>query len=428
MIWEYLLKSTACLLTFFLFYKLFLEREKMHVFKRFYLIGILILSIIIPLITFTVYVNGTENINSNYIPENIILDQSFSYMDLFLKMFWIIYFLGVVFFSLRFGKNLISIILKIERNPKEKERDFIHVLLQENIIPHTFLNYIFLNKDDFKTNKIPKEVILHEQIHAKQKHSLDILFIELFQILFWFHPLLYFVKKSIRLNHEFLADEAVLSQGIKTSHYQEILLTFSTKLTTPNLANSINYSLIKKRFLIMKTTTSKRKKWFRNLLILPLLAILVLSFSTIEEVSKDENLEKIEFHEGASKKEIKEYNKLAKQYNKMEASKMKIKKKDVERLKYLYNLMTEKQRKRVEAFPKFPPMPPKLDEKSIKVIKDVNDEEPNLPPPPPKTSKSIKVIKGKNDKNPNTPAPPPKVAKESVKVLFGPLNKPTDNC
>jgi len=139
-------------------------------------------------------------------------------------------------------------------------------------------------------------VILHEQTHATQKHSLDILFIELLQIVFWFNPFLYFIKHSIKLNHEFLADRAVLNKGIATSTYQNILLAFSSNAHTPPLANSINYSStrlielftkqsfgqVKKRFTIMKTHTSKRAVWLRTLLLLPLITLVLYGFSNRE--------------------------------------------------------------------------------------------------------------------------------------------------
>jgi hypothetical protein len=125
-------------------------------------------------------------------------------------------------------------------------------------------------------------VLLHEQAHAYEKHSLDLLFIELMQIVFWFNPFIYLIKHSIKLNHEFLADRAVLNNGIETYYYQNILLAFSSNAGPPQLANSINYSSIKKRFTVMKTQTSKRAIWLRSIFLLPLLAILIYGFSTKE--------------------------------------------------------------------------------------------------------------------------------------------------
>jgi beta-lactamase regulating signal transducer with metallopeptidase domain len=425
----YILKSAACLTVFYLFYKLFLENENMHFFKRLYLIGILVLSFLIPLFTFTMNSDVAESI-SPIVLANVNGEESSSFLfsEILKSIIWTIYFIGFLFFSIRFGKNLISLILKIKRNPKLNVPSHINVLLQNKVIPHTFLKYIFLNKVNFEAKQIPDEVLLHEQTHAVQRHSIDILLIEILQIVFWFNPLIYLVKNSIKLNHEFLADQAVLTKGINPIHYQEILLLFSSNTTTPILANSINYSIIKKRFTIMKTKTSNNKIWLRSLLILPLLAILIFSFSTIEKVEINEtNSLEIVTQNGATKAQINEYNKLARHYNKMDQSNMRIKKSDIERLKYLYNLMPSSQQKKVEPFPNFPPPPPVVDKttEAMRVKLGVNDNDPNAPPPPPKASKPNKVIKGVNDNEANIPLPPkqtkepkaPLPAKENIKTV-----------
>ncbi|MFK5981919.1 MAG: M56 family metallopeptidase [Flavobacteriaceae bacterium] len=284
----YLLKSGACLAVLFVFYKLILENENMHQFKRIYLLGMLVASFGIPLITFTTYVEILNNASINFTSINLEsqTEETTSLLDYLPSILWTVYLIGVVFFSFRFIKNLSQILIRINQNQKVKFSDYINVLLTEKVIPHTFFSYIFLNKQKYDLQEIPSEVILHEQTHAKQKHSFDVLFIELLQIVFWFNPLLYFIKHSIKLNHEFLADQAVLNQGIDSSLYQNILLAFSSDASTPQMANSINYSFIKKRFTIMKTHTSKSKIWTRSLLLLPLLAILIYSFSTKETLNK----------------------------------------------------------------------------------------------------------------------------------------------
>ena len=412
----YILRSVACLGAFFIFYKLFLENENMHTFKRFYLLGSLVLSIIIPLITFATYATLTGSNAPISLPDfnEFGTDKYTLFLDLLPTILGTLYIIGVVFFGFRFAKNLVSILLKIKRNPKLKLSSYIHVLLQDKVMPHTFFKYIFLNKTKYDAFEIPSEVMLHEQTHAQQKHSIDILFIEILQIIFWFNPLIYMIKHSIKLNHEFLADEAVLSKGIESNYYQNLLLVFSSNTQTPILANSINYSLIKKRFTVMKTHTSKSKIWIRSLLLFPLVALLLFSFSAKEEMEKFD-VAPIDYtlQDGATKAQVKEYNKLAKKYNDMDQTNMRIKKSDIDRLKYLYNLMSNKQRKNSQPFPNFPPPPPAVEKapKPMKVAKGVNDHRANVPPPPPKAPKSVKVVKGVNDTDANIPPPPPKSLK-----------------
>ncbi|WP_299250670.1 M56 family metallopeptidase [uncultured Lacinutrix sp.] len=289
-----ILKSAACLAILMIFYKLFLEKLAIHKFKRFYLLGALVVSLIIPFITFIEYIEpqltvpyfkADHSIPLELIPtEEIITEEPTNYLPILL---WSLYGLGALLFLSKFCFNLYSIIAKINKNEKQKHNNFISVLLNDLIVPHTFFSYIFLNKTKFEAKAIPQEVILHEQTHANQKHSLDILFIELLQVIFWFNPLLYFIKKDIKLNHEFLADDAVLKQGIDSSTYQETLLQFTSNANQVPLAHAINYSLIKKRFTIMKTQTSRKAIWLRSLLLVPLLGGLLFNFSGREQIEKD---------------------------------------------------------------------------------------------------------------------------------------------
>ena len=384
-----ILKSAACLAILIAFYKLFLERLSIHKFKRFYLLAALVISIVIPFITFVEYIEPVYNVETFvtdsfttplYFPTETIIEEPTNYLPILL---WSLYGLGALLFASKFAINLFGIVSKINRNEKQKHNNFISVLLNDLIVPHTFFSYIFLNKTKFEAKAIPQEVLLHEQTHASQKHSLDVLFIELLHIVFWFNPLLYIIKKDIKLNHEFLADDAVLKQGIDSSSYQETLLQFTSNANQMPLAHAINYSLIKKRFTIMKTQTSRKAIWLRSLLLLPLLGGLLFSFSGREQVEKDaestmvfpseeqvnntnsilelkqdntdSEIEKSQ--KEATPEQVIEYNKLAKHYNAKIKNNAVIKLKDFNRIKELYNLLSDSQKKKAEPFPNFPPAP-----------------------------------------------------------------------
>ncbi|MBD3891585.1 M56 family metallopeptidase [Olleya marilimosa] len=287
-----LLKSSVCLLVLLLFYKIALEPLSVHKFKRVYLLVAVAIAAIIPFITFVKYVQPNFD-NSSLIFDTsptIPLDTNFKIVEetnyLFIIL-WSIYALGVGLFFIRFCINLFQIISKIRKHTKVKSKSFINVLMEQIEVPHTFFNFIFLNKNKFENNQIPPEVLLHEQTHAKQKHSLDIIFIELLQVMFWFNPLVYWLKKEVKLNHEFLADQDVINQGVDTKTYQTILLQFSSNQQELALANAINYSSIKKRFTLMNTQTPTKTKWIRSVLLLPLLALLLYSFSSTREVEKE---------------------------------------------------------------------------------------------------------------------------------------------
>lgn len=292
---------------FLLFYKLLLEKESMHHFKRFFLLTVVIVSFIIPEIVFTEYVEiepttaVTQIISINE-PQNIppvvqAIEKSPMNSSLIL---WTIYGLGVAGFSFRFMFNLLKIWKRIRNNPKTKHSTIYRILLKEQLPPHTFLKYIFLNKQKFETKSIPNSVLLHEETHAIQRHSLDVLFLEVLQVVFWFNPLIYVYKKTIKLNHEFLADSAVLNDQEDHSNYQNTLLSYLSNDSfnthqSVGIANAINYSSIKKRFIIMKKQTSKKGIAIRSLLLLPVLALMLYGFSQKNVIAqntiKDINIE-----------------------------------------------------------------------------------------------------------------------------------------
>ncbi|WP_339714456.1 M56 family metallopeptidase [uncultured Kriegella sp.] len=366
----HLLKSSLCLAAFLLFYQIFLEKEHMHHFKRYFLLGSVLLALGIPFITFTEYVTAPLEVFQPMSfevasPVTVNQDISFQYWPFIL---WSIYGLGVIVFAFKFIKNLWSIGENIRINPKIKINEFIHVLLQKAVIPHTFFRYIFLNKQQFETDRIPEEVMVHEETHAKQLHSIDVLVIELLQVLLWFNPLVYWAKYHIKLNHEFLADQAVLASSTNTNNYQKLLLSF-TEHHHQSLANAIIYSSnssirlslfgksftfgrnpvgqVKKRFKVMKTHTSKKSVLFRSFLLLPLLALLVYGFSDtkIKTKKSDVNtsiLSQQKRANGATEAMMKEYITFIENYQRAEV-KM-IRGDSYERIVAIYDLMTEEQK------------------------------------------------------------------------------------
>ena len=309
----YIIKSTIILIVFFCFYKFFLEKENMHIFKRFYLLSSVILSLIIPLNKIEVskqVINGSEISSTN--PENIsdiLFDisqinyapietfaenrlnsiDSFNEVRLlnwFIPLLIFVYFIGFIFFSIRFVRNLGVIHSKIKHNLKIQTKENTKVLLIEKVVPHSFLNILFLNKNAFETRSIAPEVLLHEQTHIDQKHTLDILFFEIMQIVFWFNPFYYLMKKSVKLNHEFLADQNVVKKWNMIKKYQNILLQFAGSSQYPVTSN-INYSLTKKRLKMMTKRTSWLKSITWALALIPVILGLVLFLSSKVAIAQD---------------------------------------------------------------------------------------------------------------------------------------------
>ncbi|QNK76527.1 M56 family metallopeptidase [Winogradskyella sp. PAMC22761] len=361
----YILKFSACLFVFWIVYFLFLERQQMHHFKRFYLLSVFVLAIVIPTLTIIEYVEPVVT-TFETVPTFINIEPDFveapieatPFWDLETTL-WFIYGIGVLLLAIRFLINLSQMQRRISNNKTIHKRPFIYVLLEDNLIPHSFFRYIFFNKTRYESLNIPEEVILHEETHAKQLHSIDIIFLEVLQIVFWFHPLIYILKHHIKLNHEFLADQAVLKQGADTKTYQNILLQFSSNTQDYQLTSAINYSSIKKRFTVMKTQTSKTKIWLSSLLVLPIIAVLFYNFSTREYVEKqlseapqNSQIKNTLTTEGATEAMMKEYSDWIIQFtntHRIDDTKYK-------RIVAIYDIMTETQRNSVELYPRVPNM------------------------------------------------------------------------
>lgn len=264
-------------------YHLLFEREKMHRFNRFYLLGSLVLSLAIPFITVITYIEyiempvNTEPFTSTPITVNEVIEQPVNYQPYFA---WIAYGIISLLLLIRFIRNSSYFIKKVSANNQTSLGNATLVLLEEDTLPHTFLNYIFVNRAEYEAKQIEDELYTHEYTHVKQKHTLDILFIEMLRIVFWFNPLLYFYKRAIQLNHEFLADEKVIETNSDTIYYQNLLLRKAQKNVPFTLASQLTFSLTKKRLIMMSKTTSTVKSTILKLSILPILTGIAFLFCT----------------------------------------------------------------------------------------------------------------------------------------------------
>lgn len=291
---SYLLKSGILLFVFYAVYKLWLENERMFRFNRLYLLASLVFSFIVPLqiISFNVPVSGKISLiqlNELAIQKSDESLNAISFNDFALVLLSIIYIVTVIILIARFVLSLYSFYKRIRKS----EIHFINgnkiVLTEDTVLPHSFWTSIFINKKDFEAGKIPSELIAHEKAHLQQKHTLDILFIEIFQIVFWFNPLLSFYKKAIKLNHEFLADEAVNKQFDAVKNYQNMLLRFASDKNTISLASNINYLITKKRLLMMTKKESPIKIVLKVFSVGVLSSILMLVFSFKSNAQMDKS-------------------------------------------------------------------------------------------------------------------------------------------
>lgn len=287
---NFLIESTISLIVLLAFYHLFLEREKMHQFNRFYLLISIVISLIIPFLTFEVIkivpvlkdieVLNTV-INSSIVPENefqeitMPIEEKTNLIPYFL---WCSYTIISFLLLLRFGKNIWKLVSKSKTNPVVKFKNANLILIEEKALPHTFLNSIFINTEDYNNRNIEDELYTHELVHVYQKHTLDILFIEFLKVIFWFNPLFIFYKKAIQLNHEFLADEEIVKTYNNVPFYQNLLLQKNNGKQTIYLTSNLNYLVTKKRLIMMTKNTSQKLAILKKIAIVPILAGLIYFF------------------------------------------------------------------------------------------------------------------------------------------------------
>jgi hypothetical protein len=189
---------------------------------------------------------------------------------------WSLYAAVTILLTIRFISNIIKISSKMKSNTTIAYRNAKLILVPEKTLPHTFLNTIFINETEYNNRKIEAELYTHELTHVSQKHTLDILFIEILKTLFWFNPIFIFYKKAIQLNHEFLADEKVVNSYNNVPFYQSLLLSKANVNQPFYLASNLNYLITKKRLLMMTKTTSKTKSLLKKMALIPLLTSLIL--------------------------------------------------------------------------------------------------------------------------------------------------------
>lgn len=298
---DFLIKSTVSMGILLAIYLLFLEKEKMHRFNRFYLPFALVFSLALPFITIPIYVDVipkaeayTTIVNAPIVSHVQVSESTVSLpeTDYLLYVRWGVYAIISIILCVRLFINIVRFYRLKKHNENVKYNNATIVLLEYDVLPHTFMNTIYMNKNEYNNSSSTPEILTHEMVHVNQKHSLDILFIEALKALMWFNPLLYIYKKAIQLNHEFLADDATINQHLNISTYQQLLLD-KARYTDTYLASSINFGVTKKRFTMMTKTTSKLKIVMIKLGIAPILTALTLFFS-VKTIAQEINVSDID--------------------------------------------------------------------------------------------------------------------------------------
>ena len=157
----------------------------------------------------------------------------------------------------------------------------IKVINQKGIMPYSFFNVVFIDIQKYSEREL-SNIIAHEKVHIQERHWIDLLIIELLMVLFWVNPVVWLYERSIKQNHEYLADQGVLLAGYHPGQYQALLINQLMGVKVLGFAHNLNFSLNKKRMEMMKKEKSPGAHKMKLLLALPVVALLVFAFAKKE--------------------------------------------------------------------------------------------------------------------------------------------------
>ena len=264
---NFILESGISLSVFAMIYILFLRKETFFKLNRLFLLSSVLFSVVLPFLKFRIYdadpvmlaeitVMPYKNLIEAVTVYGKDLSGSVEEAILSANLIILIYVAGVVFFLGRFLFRLVVLCRLISKNHIQHLHGFYLVTLNKELSPFSFLRYVFISSTLQQNEDYPK-MIAHELEHVKQGHTYDVIILELLLVFQWFNPFFWMMRRAIRENHEYLADQAVLKSGINRGYYKKLLLEQFVGVQF-EMANNFNYSLIKSRIKMMSRIKSSK--------------------------------------------------------------------------------------------------------------------------------------------------------------------------
>jgi len=300
----YLIESFFYLFIFSTFYRLAISNLTHFNWMRFYLLASLLLSILLPLIqvpnswlsplheNLTLQHTIKANISSLNISASELNgtgfkpDDNFNILSTLIPLSILTYLIMVIYKFIIFFRNLLGINKLIRKNPKSKMGKYWIVASNSKLPAFSFFNYIFINENQKNiTESELQQIKTHEFIHSDQLHTLDVLFVEIMAILFWFNPLVHYAKLKLKEVHEFIADEKTAVRGKTKKQYAQLLLKLTSDSNNIGLSTGFSSKQISNRIFTISKKRSLPRYKYTMMLIIPLAAILLLSFSYISNDS-----------------------------------------------------------------------------------------------------------------------------------------------
>lgn len=292
----YFLKINVAIALFYAFYRLFFHKDTFFHWRRIALLCFFGVSLLYPLLNIQEWIKEQEPMVAMadlyatiILPEQIVeapqgATNNYNWQELLPQILGFIYWTGVLLLTLRFLIQLGSIIRLHFLCPKSTIQESRIHILKKATGPFSFFHWIFIHPESHTESEI-SEIITHEETHARQYHSADVLISEIMCTFCWFNPFIWLMKREVRGNLEYMADHRVLETGHDSKSYQYHLLGLAHHKAAANLSNSFNVLPLKNRIRMMNKRRTKEIGRTKYLMFLPLAALLMI-ISNIEVVAR----------------------------------------------------------------------------------------------------------------------------------------------
>jgi hypothetical protein len=283
----YLMKISITLIVVYVVYWLLFRRLTFYTWNRWYLLALSVLSFLIPLADITYLLDSRNSeLVGVYIPSltQVLESADSTSYELFTRsLTWT----NGIYLLVATGTFVLLIRLVIQYLSFRKMLRSADVIMEgpvrvyqvhESIVPFSFANSIFINAAQHSEMEL-KEIIRHEFIHVKQRHSIDIMVSEFLVMLNWYNPFAWLIRNAVRQNLEFIADEHVIRTGVNRKEYQYLLLKV-IGAAPYTITNKFNFNSLKKRIVMMNKNKTARVHLLRFALVIPVVALSLVAFRT----------------------------------------------------------------------------------------------------------------------------------------------------
>lgn len=289
----YLLKVMVCSGVLFLYYHFALRNKIFHQWNRFYLLAIVILSLLVPVLQF--HFLYTEDASNRTIQLLRVVQSADDYMEtIYIQSHhpitaaqWLsIVYTGISTIILAaVVRSFFKIYVIVKQHKVQLVNQIRFVVTQERGTPFSFFRYIFWNEKIDINTPTGQQIFQHELVHVKEAHTFDKLFLQLILILFWCNPFFWLIRRELQLIHEFIADKKAVQQH-DTAAFAAMILQAAYPHQFSNITNQFSQSSIKRRLLMLTKIQNPRINYISRILALPLIAFTVLAFTFRTKSSK----------------------------------------------------------------------------------------------------------------------------------------------